>query len=283
MPEPIHHLTVDVEEYFHVSAFERYVPRSRWSQMESRIRREMDALLTLMDEHDVSGTFFVLGCVAEAHPDLVREAASGGHEIASHGWDHRRIGELDEHAFRRQARASRTLLEDLSGSPVAGYRAPSFSITPGREWALRILVQEGYAYDSSLYPVRRPGYGYPGGERGIHTLRFAEGELVEVPPATLRLAGANLPLGGGGSFRHLPYGATRQAVRSLGRGGQPATLYVHPWEMDPDQPVVEGLPWITRIRHYRGLGRTRERLRRLFGEFRFQPIAETLAARWVKP
>jgi polysaccharide deacetylase family protein (PEP-CTERM system associated) len=274
-----HHITIDVEEYFHVSAFDRHVPRSRWDRMESRLRSGMDRLLMLMDEHEVAGTFFFLGCVAESHPDLVREVAAAGHEVASHGWDHRRVTRIGPEEFRDQARRSREVIESASGTPVTGYRAPSFSITRGCEWALDILVQEGYDYDSSLYPVRRPGYGYRGGKRGIHTLRLPSGELTEVPPATLDLLLLNLPVGGGGSLRHLPMGLTRAALRAAGRNGGPATLYLHPWELDPGQPRIEGISWLTRLRHYGGLERTESRLRRLFREFRFQPIRETLAAR----
>lgn len=279
MTGPRHHLTIDVEEYFQVSALASHVPRSRWSEIESRLEWGMDRLLSLMDEHQVRGTFFVLGCVAERHPDIVSRLAAAGHEVASHGWDHRRVTEIDADEFRRQARRSRALLEELAGEPVLGYRAPSFSIVPGCEWALDILVQEGYVYDSSLYPVRRPGYGYPGGVRGIHTMSLPTGDLTEVPPATLRVVGMNLPVGGGGSFRHLPYALTRATLLRYGRNGGPATLYLHPWELDPNQPLVEGISWFTRVRHYGGIERTEPRLRRLFREFRFQSIAATLAAR----
>jgi polysaccharide deacetylase family protein (PEP-CTERM system associated) len=274
-----HHLTIDVEEYFHVSAFERHLPRARWNEMESRLLLAMERLLGLMDDAGARGTFFVLGCVAERHPALVRRLARDGHEIASHGWDHRRVGQLTPLEFRTQARDTRALLEDLSGTPVTGYRAPSFSIVRGREWALEILVEEGYLYDSSLYPVRRPGYGYTGGAREISTLPLDAGTLIEVPPATLSLAGANLPLGGGGTFRHLPYMLTRATLREHERRGWPATFYLHPWELDPEQPRLPGLPRLTRLRHYGGLDRTEPRLLRLLAEHTFQPIAETLKKR----
>jgi polysaccharide deacetylase family protein (PEP-CTERM system associated) len=271
-----HHLSVDVEEYYQVSALEPHLPRERWPEIESRLQEGMARLLDLLDEFDTRSTFFVLGCVAEKHPGLIRDLAQAGHEIASHGWDHQRVGRLSPEEFRTQVRDTRALLEDLSGTRVDGYRAPSFSITRGAEWALEIIQEEGYGYDSSLYPVRRPGYGYAGGERGITTLELEGGNLVEVPPATLRVAGANLPVGGGGSLRHLPLGLVRAALTRYGRNGGGATLYLHPWELDPDQPRVDGTSWLTRLRHYGGLRKTEPRLRRLLSEFRFQTIRQTL-------
>jgi polysaccharide deacetylase family protein (PEP-CTERM system associated) len=272
-----HHFTVDVEEYFHVSAMEPYVPRETWPSMESRMEPGMSRLSELLDETGTRGTFFVLGVVAERHPGMVKALAAAGHEVASHGWDHRRVTHLEPEAFRQQARDSRAFLEDLTGSRVLGFRAPSFSILPGMEWALEILLEEGYRYDSSLYPVRRPGYGYPGGQRDVHALSLAAGVLLEVPPTTLRIGGANLPAAGGGTFRHFPFRFTRAAFREQGRvGASPGTFYLHPWELDPEQPRIPGMPWLTRLRHYGGLHRTADRLRRLLGEFRFQPIADAL-------
>lgn len=286
-PEPMtrirHHFTVDVEEYFHVSALEGHVPRERWADMESRVESAMDRLLALMDARGVKGTFFMLGVVARDLPDMVRRLAAEGHEVASHGWDHARLGDLTPEAFRDQVRCTRELLAELSDQPVEGYRAPSFSITRGREWALEILREEGHTWDSSLYPVRRPGYGYAGGRRGIHTVALEAGELVEVPPSVLRLARANLPVGGGGSFRHLPYPLTRMALRQAEGNGEPGTLYLHPWELDPEQPRVSGISWLTRLRHYGNLRRTRPRLERLFDEFDFQTIGATLDARQAAP
>lgn len=273
-----HHCTIDVEEYFQVTALEPHIPRSRWDGMESRMDRGMDRLLEVMSETRTLGTFFILGIVAEKHPRMVRDLAAAGHEVASHGWDHRRVSELEPKEFRRQARESKALLEELAGRPVLGYRAPSFSILRGGEWALEILVEEGYSYDSSLYPVRRPGYGYAGGGRTMHTIQLESGPLVEVPPATLRVAGASLPAGGGGTFRNLPYWLTRQAFRQHQEDvdGGPATFYLHPWELDPDQPRVAGLSPLTRLRHYGGLHRTEPRLRRFLRQFRFQTIADSL-------
>ena len=282
MSQPIHHFTVDVEEYYQVSALEPYISRGGWRDMKSRVKVGMNKVLELLAREKTHGTFFVLGCVAEEHPDLIRELARQGHEVASHGWDHRRVTQLDPAAFRRQVRESREILEDLTGTRVHGFRAPSFSIVPGFEWALEILVEEGYRYDSSLYPVRRRGYGYPTGARTISVVETPSGPLVEVPPATLRVLGQNLPLGGGGSLRHLPLSWTRAALRSLQRQGEPGTVYLHPWELDPAQPRVSGIGWLTRLRHYGGLARTEGRLRRLLREFDFQPIQRSLAG-WQGP
>ncbi|HEV2146490.1 MAG TPA: XrtA system polysaccharide deacetylase [Longimicrobiaceae bacterium] len=271
-----HHFTVDVEEYFQVSAMEPYVPRDRWSGIESRVERSTRLILELMAERDARGTFFVLGWIAERHPGLVREIAEAGHEVASHGWGHRRVTQLTPDQFRRSVRASREVLEDLVGAPVLGYRAPSFSIAAGYEWALDVLLEEGYRYDSSRFPVRRRGYGFAGGARDPHWLERPSGRLGEVPPATLLVGGKNLPAGGGAYFRLFPYALVRAAFREAEARGAPATFYIHPWEVDPEQPRIP-VPPATRVRHYGGLRRTVPRLRRLLGEFRFQPIAETLA------
>jgi polysaccharide deacetylase family protein (PEP-CTERM system associated) len=235
----------------------------------------MMVLLGLLAERDVQATMFILGWVAERHPGLVRELAAAGHEIASHGWDHRRVTEQEAEEFRDSVRRTKCLLEDLTGTPVLGFRAPSFSIVPGREWALDILVEEGYRYDSSLFPVRRSGYGYAGGARDPHWLERAAGRLAEVPPATLRRWGVNLPAAGGGYLRLLPLGLIQAAFREAASRGVPGTFYIHPWELDPAQPRLD-LPWPIRLRHYGGLKQAAGRVRSLLREFRFQPIATTL-------
>lgn len=276
-----HHFTVDVEEYFQVSAFESRVPRARWSDLESRVEANTIALLDLLAEREIRATMFILGWVAERHPGLIREVAAAGHEIASHGWDHRRITQQGPEEFRDSVRRTKSCLEELTGTPVMGFRAPSFSIVPGREWALDILLEEGYLYDSSLFPVRRSGYGYPGGVRDLHWLERPVGRLAEVPPATLRRWGANLPAAGGGYLRLLPLGLIRAAFRDAEQRGVPATFYIHPWELDPAQPRLP-VSWPTRVRHYSGLGRTADRIRSLLREFHFQPIAATLNALQVR-
>ncbi|HEX7050790.1 MAG TPA: XrtA system polysaccharide deacetylase [Longimicrobiales bacterium] len=272
-----HHFTVDVEEYFQVSAFERWIPRTQWDRLESRVVESTMRVFELLAAHGARATLFILGWVAERHPSLVRELAAAGHEIASHGWDHRRVTQQEPAEFRASVRRSKELLESLAGAPVLGFRAPSFSIVPGREWALDILVEEGYLYDSSLFPVRRPGYGYAGAARDPHWLERPAGRLAEVPPATLRRWGANLPAGGGAYLRLLPYALVRSALGDYERRGVPGTFYIHPWELDPDQPRID-VPLLTRVRHYGGLARTASRVRALLREFRFRPIAETVAA-----
>ena len=196
-----HHFTVDVEEYFQVSALEPYVSRDSWIQRESRVERSVEVLLDLLDRFGSRGTFFVLGWIAKHHRRVVESIAAAGHEVASHGWGHRRVTQLNPREFRESVRNSKRLLEDLTGKQVIGYRVPSFSIVRGGEWALDILVEEGYGYDSSLFPVRRSGYGYAGGQRAPYWIDRPPGRLVEVPPATLRIGGVNVPAAGGAYFR----------------------------------------------------------------------------------
>ena len=273
--QPIrHHFTVDVEEYFQVSAFESYVSRDRWDNLPSRVALGVRCLLDLLAEHDARATFFILSWVAERQRALVREIAKHGHEIASHGTDHRRVTELTPEQFRESVRTSKRVLEDITRQPVVGYRAPSFSITRDHEWALDVLAEEGYRYDSSLFPVRRRGYGFEGGERDPHVLRRSSGALREVPPATVEVGGRVLPAGGGAYFRILPYALVTSALRGAERRGAPGTFYIHPWEVDPEQPRFT-VPVTTRLRHYGGLGRTTRRLRRLLSTFRFGSIVET--------
>jgi polysaccharide deacetylase family protein (PEP-CTERM system associated) len=275
---PAHHFTVDVEEYFQVAALESVIPRAEWTHRESRLDGSLRLLLDLMAETGARGTFFVLGWVAERHPALVRAIADAGHEIGSHGWDHRRVTDQEPEQFRRSVRSTRDILEQLVGSPVAGFRAPSFSIVPGREWALDILVEEGYRYDSSLFPIRRPGgeYGYPDSPVDPYWMRRPPGPLAELPPATLTVGGWRIPAGGGGYFRLFPYALTRAALRACERRNMPGTFYIHPWELDPDQPRLP-VSCLTRVRHYTGLAQTREKLRRLLREFRFTTMEETVS------
>jgi polysaccharide deacetylase family protein (PEP-CTERM system associated) len=266
-----HHFTVDVEEYFQVSAFEPHVARADWDRLESRVAAGVDKLLALLERHAAYGTFFILGWLAERHPLLVKAIASAGHEVASHGWDHRRITQQTPGQLRESVRRTKDVLESAVGVPVVGFRAPSFSIVPGHEWALDVLMEEGYQYDSSLFPIARRGYGYRDGRRDPHVLRSPAGTLVELPPATLRLGGMNLPAAGGAYFRLLPYALSQAAFRDCARRGVSGTFYVHPWEVDPEQPRLP-VSWSARARHYGGLTRTMPRLERLLTEFRFNSI-----------
>jgi polysaccharide deacetylase family protein (PEP-CTERM system associated) len=272
-----HHFTVDVEEHFQVSAFEPYVPRAQWARLESRVERNMDVLLELLDGRGVRGTFFVLGWLAERKPAMVRTLAAQGHEVASHGWAHRRVAELTPESFRESVRRTKRVLEDLAQREVTGYRAPSFSIRPGSEWALDILVEEGYAYDSSLFPIHRRGYGYANGHRAPHWLERPAGRLAEIPPTTVRMLGVNLPAAGGAYFRVFPYQWTALGLREAERCGHAATFYLHPWEVDPEQPRMP-VPLQSRLRHYTGLRSTLPRLRRLLDEFDFTTIEDSFHA-----
>ena len=269
-----HHFTVDVEEYFQVAALAPFVTRDSWEGRGSRVEVGTRLLLDLLAERGARGTFFVLGWVAKRQPQLVRDIAAGGHEIASHGWGHEKVTTLTRDEFRTSVRDSKAELERIGTKPVLGYRAPSFSIVRGYEWALDVLAEEGYEYDSSLFPVRRAGYGFVGGARDPYRVETRAGVLDEFPPATLRIGNAVLPAGGGAYFRLFPYGFIRAGLSSAARRASPGTFYIHPWELDPQQPRLN-VPVLTRIRHYGGLGRTVPRLRKLLSDFRFQSIAET--------
>jgi polysaccharide deacetylase family protein (PEP-CTERM system associated) len=273
-----HHFTVDVEEYFQVSAFEKVVTRADWDGLQSRVQKSVSILLAMLARAGSKGTFFVLGWIAERHPGLVVAIARAGHEVASHGWDHRRITAQRPDEFRESVRRSKKLLEDITGTPVIGFRAPSFSIVPGYEWAFDILLSEGYRYDSSLFPIRRPGgYGYPDAPQDRHWIDRPSGRLLEFPPLTLRHLGVSIPAGGGAYFRLFPYRVTRAAFLECERRETAGTFYVHPWELDPAQPRIAA-PWHARFRHYTGLQRTVPRLERLLSEFKFGSIGDTLAA-----
>jgi polysaccharide deacetylase family protein (PEP-CTERM system associated) len=269
-------LTVDVEDYVHVSAFDEVVSREAWDTMPSRVVANTDRLLDIFAQHQVTATFFVLGWVAERHPSLVRAIADGGHELASHGHAHRLVYRQTAEQFREDVRRSKRTIEDAGSQRVSGYRAPSFSITAASLWALDVLVEEGYAYDASIFPVHHDRYGIPGAPRHPYRLDRASGSIAEAPPATVRMAGQNLPVAGGGYFRLLPYWWTRRGIARLNASeGQPAVFYLHPWEIDPGQPRLQAGA-LSRFRHYRNLDKTEGRLRRLLGDFSFAPLASVI-------
>jgi polysaccharide deacetylase family protein (PEP-CTERM system associated) len=272
-------MTIDVEDYFHVSVFDGIVPRSRWADLESRVCANTDRLLTIFDDAKVTATFFTLGWVAERFPELVRRIAAMGHEVASHGYAHRLVYDQTPTAFREDVRRAKRLLEDASGCLVGGYRAPSYSITPRSLWALDILIEEGYWYDASIFPIMHDRYGIPVSARHPYALDRKNGTLMELPGSTVRFGRSNLPIGGGGYFRILPYQWTRWGIARLNRvEGHPAIFYLHPWEIDPEQPRLSaGL--LGRFRHYRNLHRTEARLRRLLNDFRFGPIRDLVVPR----
>ena len=296
-------LTVDVEDYFQVSAFDRVVARDRWHEYETRVAANTDRLLGIFAEAGVKATFFVLGWVADHDGSIVRRIADAGHEVASHGYGHRLVYDLTPEAFREDVRRARRVLQDLSGQPVGGYRAPSFSITERSLWALDVLMEEGYQYDASIFPIRHDRYGIPGAPR--HPFRVGVGRgfslagvgrpfrvadvgrpfrvasdnepgLLEIPASTVRLAGMNLPIAGGGYFRLLPFWWTRFGIARVNEAeGKPVIFYVHPWEVDPGQPRLNA-SLVSRFRHYRNLQQTERRLRRLLRRFAFGTIEDSL-------
>ena len=274
---PFHCLTFDVEEHFQVNAFDSVERRHGWAQEESRVERNTERLLELLARHRYRATFFVLGWVAERHARLVERIAAAGHEIASHGYAHELITKLTPEAFREDVRKAKKILEDVIGAPVTGYRAPSFTIMPRTRWALEVLVQEGHTWDSSVVPVIHDVYGWPGAEPHPHRLETPAGPLWELPPATAGLPGARLAIGGGGHFRLYPYALVRTLLRRIEAKGQAFVFYLHPWELDPEQPRMQGSRF-SRFRHYRNLDQVEARLERLFDDFRFASVRERLPA-----
>ncbi|HKB12959.1 MAG TPA: XrtA system polysaccharide deacetylase [Vicinamibacterales bacterium] len=274
-PPVINAMTIDVEDYFHVSVFDGLVPRHAWDGMESRVVANTERLLQIFDDADVQATFFVLGWVAERFPQLVRTIAAQGHEIASHGYGHRLVYDLTPRAFRDDVRRAKDLLESTAGRQVYGYRAPSYSVTPKSLWALDVLIEEGYTYDASIFPIHHDRYGIPISPRQPYVLHRTR-PLVEAPGSTVRCGPFNLPIGGGGYFRILPYGWTRWGIKRLNeRERRPAIFYLHPWEIDPDQPRLRA-PALGRFRHYFNLSRTEERLRALIRDFQFATMMTLL-------
>ncbi|WP_136526924.1 XrtA system polysaccharide deacetylase [Geomonas ferrireducens] len=276
-------LTVDVEDYFQVSAFERYVDREKWDEYPLRVEANTRRVLDLFDSFGVKGTFFVLGWVAKRCPALVREIGARGHEIACHGYGHQLVYRLGKEKFREDVRGAKALLEDVTGNRVAGYRAPSYSITRQSLWALDVLVEEGFEFDSSIFPVYHDIYGLPGAPRFPHLIRRAGGVIREFPLSTypLRVAGHQylLPVAGGGYLRLFPVSFLRRCIEAINdREGEPAVLYFHPWETDPGQPRIRaGLK--SRFRHYLNLDKTEGKLRTLLSGVRFGTMSEVFAGR----
>jgi polysaccharide deacetylase family protein (PEP-CTERM system associated) len=272
--------TIDVEDYYHVSAFEAVVPQATWDRYESRVVANTQRLLDLLDTYTTKATFFVLGWVAERHPALVRTLAARGHEVASHGHAHQRVYTQTPAQFRAETRRAKQCLEDTLGQPIRGYRAASYSITRASLWALEVLREEGFAYDSSIFPIRHDLYGLPQSPRFCHRLPGpSAAPLVECPLSTLRVGGINVPLAGGGYLRLFPYAYTRWGMRYLNRHeGQPAVVYLHPWEVDPGQPRIPA-GRLARFRHYTNLQKMAGRVERLLQDFAFGTMAEVLHTR----
>ena len=272
----INALTVDVEDYFQVSAMAPYIARSDWDRIPCRIEKNIDTLLRLFDANNTKATFFVLGWVAERYPESVRRIVSAGHELASHGYAHLRANEQSRGDFLDDITRAKRILEDVGGVAVRGYRAPSFSIGLDNLWAFDSILEAGYAYSSSVYPVQHDHYGMPDAPRFPY--RSREG-LVEIPITTVRAFGRNLPAGGGGYFRLAPYALSRLAIRHVNENDcRPAIFYMHPWEVDPDQPRVVGTNFKTRFRHYLNLNHMEARLKRLTTDFRWGRVDNAFAA-----
>ncbi|MBV7534757.1 DUF3473 domain-containing protein [Duganella sp. sic0402] len=260
-------LTIDVEDYFQVSAFAKHISRTDWPQLPCRVERNVDLILELLSERGTHATFFTLGWIAERYPLLIRRILQQGHELASHGYAHLRVGEQTADEFRHDITVSKHILEQVGGCAVLGYRAPSFSINHANLWALGALQQAGYRYSSSIYPIRHDHYGMPDAPR-FAWRPLGDSGVLELPVSTLRICGHNLPAGGGGYFRLLPYAASSWALRRINSHDQQAGIfYFHPWELDPDQPVLPGISMKTRFRHYLNLHRTQARIKRLLGDF----------------
>lgn len=269
--------TVDVEDYFQVSAFEKNIARSQWGDFPHHVVDNTERILDLLAEHEVKGTFFVLGWVADHYPQLVRRIADAGHELASHSYWHRLVYEITPEQFREDLRNSKRAIEDASGVAVDCYRAPSFSITRKSIWALEILVEEGFACDSSVFPIVHDRYGIPDAKTGIHQIQTPSGPIWEFPPSVRRLAGMNLPVSGGGYFRLYPYAFTANSFWRINHQQNEAFMfYVHPWEVDVEQQRMPFAKGATRFRHYVNLHTTEHKLRRLLRGFSFGTISDVL-------
>ena len=268
-------MSVDVEDYFQVQAFAGVIPRAAWDGIDRRVEANVGRILDQFARAGVHATFFTLGWIAERHPAMVRRIVAAGHELASHGYDHIRADLLDSKAFRADVGRTRLILEDIGGTAVRGYRAPTFSIGPRNPWAFEALESEGYRYSSSVYPIRHDLYGDPDAPRFPH--QPGPGGLWEIPMSTIRLAGRNLPCAGGGYFRLLPYSLYQLALKRLNRSGRPGIFYFHPWEVDPGQPRVTGCGRLSRFRHYVNLSEMPTRMDRLLREFAWDRVDQVFA------
>lgn len=270
-------LTVDVEDYYQVTAFERQIARRHWENFDSRVEASTRRLLEILADSGVQGTFFVLGWVARRHPRLIHEIHAAGHELGSHSYWHRLVFELSPEEFRSDLRDSRAALEDTVGLPIRAYRAPSFSITRRSQWALEILADEGFEVDSSIFPIRHDRYGIPDANPYLHDISTPAGPLQEFPPSVVRFAGMNFPVSGGGYFRLYPLSWTIRGLSSINRKGRPFMFYIHPWELDPQQPRVSaGSRW-SRARHRINLASTGQKLEELLRRFSFGRMSDVIA------
>jgi len=267
-------LTIDVEDYFMVSAFTDVVKFEDWHRFESRVKANTYKIIELLDEFGVKATFFVLGWIAEHYPQLVKDIDRSGHEVACHSYNHRLIYDLTPHEFREDLKKAKCILEDTTGSPVTGFRAPSYSIVEKSLWALDVLIEQGFLYDSSIFPIHHDRYGVPHAERFSHMIKRNGGSIKEFPPSTYSILGQNIPIAGGGYLRLLPFWLTKKAIKRINqKEKQPVILYTHPWEIDPQQPKING-NMISRARHYTNLSTTYQKLRALLKEYKFKSLSE---------
>ena len=264
-------ITIDVEDYFQVSAFENNIDRGDWDRLEHRVVKNVERILALLDEHQVKATFFVLGWVAERYPELVKSIINNGHELASHGYGHQRVTLLTRDEFRDDLVRAKGILEDISGTAIQGYRAPSYSIGKNNIWALDVLAQTGHVYSSSIYPIQHDLYGFPQAPR--FTFKESNTGMIEIPISTLKIMNRLFPAGGGGFFRFYPYSITRWAINHVNKlDKQPTIFYFHPWEIDPGQPRQHQASAKSRFRHYLNLSKTESRLHRLMQDFSWSTV-----------
>ncbi|MDO4628892.1 MAG: DUF3473 domain-containing protein [Planctomycetia bacterium] len=269
--------TVDVEDFYQVSAFEKFISRSDWEDYPQRILESLPRILDVMAEFETLGTFFILGWQAEKHPELIRKIANAGHEIGFHSFSHALIYEMNRADFQEEVRHGKKLLEDVTGKKVEAFRAPSFSITKKSLWALDVLAEEGFRYDSSIFPIYHDRYGIPDAPREIHARETEYGKIWEFPPSAIAFRGMNLPVSGGGYFRLYPYVVTKHFLSGINRKeGRPFMFYVHPWEVDPEQPRLPFGSRATQFRHRVGLGRNLAKIRKLLRDFSFCTLSEVI-------
>jgi polysaccharide deacetylase family protein (PEP-CTERM system associated) len=269
-------LTIDLEDYFHVGAYSGRVKLEEWDSYPSRVAQNTDRLLELFAANNCKATFFVLGWVAEKKPEVVARVAAAGHEIGCHSFFHRRVFDLTPQEFREDTRRAKAVIEDVTGQQMLGYRAPNFSVTPKSTWALEILVQEGFTYDSSIFPVKHPSYGMPNAPRMPFWVDTPSGRILEFPMSTVAVGSSRSPIGGGAYLRLLPYVYTRWAIEYLNRSeNSPVCVYLHPWELDPEQPHMGG-SISARTRHYFGLRGTENKLRKLLGDVEFASLCSIM-------
>ncbi|PID58054.1 polysaccharide deacetylase family protein [candidate division KSB3 bacterium] len=273
----INALTFDIEDYFQVEAFKKYISFDEWLKYPCRVSENTQKILDILDEQDVKATFFILGWIAEHFPDIIRKIADSGHEIASHGYAHHMVYKQSPEEFEADLVKSIEILEALSGTKVIGYRAPTYSIIEKSYWAFDILITHNLLYDSSIFPITHDRYGVPDSERFPYVVKRENGSSIqEFPLSTLRFGNRNFPIAGGGYMRLLPYFVLKMGLRHLNRGQQLAIIYLHPWELDPDQPKIPNIPLLTRFRHYLNLHSTADKLRRLIRDFEFAPVRQIL-------